>query len=415
MSSVPVTCPRCYKTEYTPSPASDGLVRCDACGHAFPVGGGNPAGKFVPPPFPPTPGMQPAYSAPMSAPGGKYAPSYPPASGPQNPGNPGLMACGVIVGLGFLCLLCCGGVGGFLYFLADEQLVAHQNINPPPVNPPPFVPPQFDPPQFNPAVPDLNQPVFNPPLPRPFPDIPPPVLPEPAFPGVADDNPFEPFTPPGDPAKPPAAPATPAPPSPKTLDDFITAMGTIDASRFTARQLLDDFNMLPVEEARRDDVVDALLELLKRAKIQAAGLMAGPGEVTLENWATEAHATKIAEFAAEEENRFARRPLLKVLAKIGGDVETAKALLPLMKDISVRRELTDTFTKIGPEAEEPLLTQLDTADRLPKMALFEVLGKIGGAKSKEKLQALIRDGEGFDKVFGAKALNEIQSREGIRP
>jgi hypothetical protein len=179
--------------------------------------------------------------------------------------------------------------------------------------------------------------------------------------------------------------------------------------------LLEEFNALPVEEGRRTEVVDALLGLLGRAGVHAGGLMAGPGQITLENWTSKDQATSVARFAADEGNHFARRQVLTVLTKVGGDAETAKTLLPLLKEPSLFGLLPDVFAKIGPDAEEPLLTQLDTADRLARRTLFEALGKVGGAKSKERLQGIVKSGQGIDKVFGGQALAEINRRETSNP
>lgn len=389
MSSVPVTCPHCYKSLHPAKVGGDGVVRCDACGHAFPASGSYAPGA-APPAYKPLPSYPLPQASPVAAiPGGKYQPVYPPASGPQNPGNPGLVACGIIVGLGVMGLLCCGSLAVVVYGLADQPL-ANQNVNPAnPANP--VNPPVVNPQQFNPPI-----------APQPFPQIPPPVFPD------ALGNPSDPF----EPVLPPriGVPGTPAP-TPKSLNDFVQAMGTIDAMNFTARQLLDEFNTLPVEEGRRTEVVDALLQLLSRAGVHAGGLMAGPGQTALENWTSEDQATKVAEFAAGDTNHFARRPLLNVLAKVGGDAETAKALLPLLKDPGMMFTLPDVFAKIGPEAEDPLLEQLEKSDQLTRRTLYESLGKIGGAKSKEKLQALVKGGAGLDRIFGGRALSEIERRE----
>lgn len=384
---VPVICPHCYKNIQTPNAGSDGLVRCDACGHAFPAAGASAAS--APPAYEPLPSYQPSYSTSTTTPPpGKYKPAYPPASGPQNPGNPGLVACGMIAMFGVVGLLCCGALGFVVYGLGNQQL-ADQAANPPAFNPPNFNPPNFNPPNFNPPI---GQ--------QPFPDIPQPVFPE--LPKIDADNPFEPAA---------SIPGTPTPPAPKTLDDFLQTMQTIDTTNFTASKMLEEFNALPVEEGRRTEVVDALLKLLGRAGVHGRGLLAGPAQITLENWTSEAQATSVAQFAAGDTNHFARRHLLEVLAKVGGDAETAKALVPLIKDPSLTFTLPDVFAKIGPEAEEPLLTQLETSEGLSRRALFAALGKVGGQKSAEKLQALINGRDGLDRIFGGQALNEIKSRE----
>jgi hypothetical protein len=287
---------------------------------------------------------------------------------------------------GVMGLLCCGALGVVVYGLGGNQQLANQGANPPVFNPPNFGQPNLNPPNFNP--PNASS---------PFPQVPPPVVPDSA-------DPFEPVNPP------PGVPGTPTPPAPKTLDDFLQAMATIDTTNFTARQMLEELNTLPVEDERRTEVVDALLKLLGRAGVHAGGLLAGPGQTSLENWASKAQATSVAQFAAGDANHFARRPLLQTLAKIGGDAETAKALLPLIKDPSSGLILPDVFAKIGPEAEEPLLGELDTANLLAKRTVFAALGKVGGAKSKEKLQALVNGGQGPDKLFSRQALNEINSR-----
>jgi hypothetical protein len=286
---------------------------------------------------------------------------------------------------GVMGLLCCGALSVVVYGLGNQRL-ANNGANMPAFNQPAPV----DAPNFNP--------------PRPFPDGPPPI---PGFP-AADSIPFESVGPPW-----PGIPGTPAAaaPAPKTLDDFLQAMQTIDVTSFAARTMLEEFNKLPVEEGRRTEVVEALLKMLGRAGVHAGGILAGPGETTLENWTSKAQATSVAGFAADDANHFARPHLVKVLAAVGGDAETAKALLPLLKEPSAGRALVDVFAKIGPEAEEPLLTQLESAEHFARITLFDVLGKVGGAKTKAKLETLLKSGKGLDSGLGRKALREIQLRE----
>src|SRR4029079_11042453 len=52
--SVPVICPHCYKNIPGPTAGSDGLVHCDACGHAFPPAGAS-VGNSAPPAYKPLP------------------------------------------------------------------------------------------------------------------------------------------------------------------------------------------------------------------------------------------------------------------------------------------------------------------------------------------------------------------------
>jgi hypothetical protein len=380
--SVPVVCPHCYKNIQTPGAGSDGLVHCDACGHAFPATGA-PAATSAPAAYKPLPSYQPSYSTSTTTPSpGKYQPVYPPASGPQNAGNPGLVACGMIAMFGVMGLLCCGALGFVVYGLGNQKL-ANQAANPPAINPPNLGPPNLNPQNF-------NQPNFNPPI----------------GPQLEADNPFESVVPP-----PASVPGIQTMPAPKTLDDFLQAMQTIDTTGFTARTMLEEFNTLPVEEGRRTEVVDAVLQLLGRAGVHARWVLAGPGETTLEVWTSKEQATNVARFAAGDANHHARHHLLKVLAKVGGDAETAKALLPLVKDPVSSFTLPDVFARIGPDAEEVLLSQIDTEDITARRALYSSLAKVGGKKSAERLQAKINSGEGFDRVFGAQALNEIKSRE----
>lgn len=391
MSSVPVICPNCYRSIPAPKLGSDGLVRCDVCHHAFPPGGAADS-STASPAYKPLPTYP--ISTSLSAPPTKYQPAYPPASGPQSTGNPGMVACGIIALFGVMGLACCGAAGVVFYSLGNQQL-ANQNLNPPQAFNQPINPPVVNPPDINPG-------------PQPFPQIPGPIYPEvpqpmiPKLPSI-DSSPFEPVT--------PTISGTPAAaPAPQTLDEFLQAMKTVEVTGFNARQLLDDFNRLPVEESRRGEVIDALLQLLNRSGIHGSGLMSGPGQTTLENWMTKAEATKVAEFAAADANHFARRHLLQQLAKVGGDAKTAKALVPLLKDPVSTFTLPEVFEKIGPEAEDALLSEVDGAEIPARRAIYTVLGKIGGKKSAEKLQARIKSGEGFDRVFGAQALNQIKSR-----
>jgi hypothetical protein len=325
----------------------------------------------------------------------KYATAYPPASGPKNPGNPGLMACGVVALLGVFGLTCCGGVSWMLVRLVDQPLAMNQPLFPPGnVNPPPGIPP------------------FDFPQPK-FPAIPAPQFPE--IPKIEPVSPFEPVSPgpvppievPGIPSTPPESPAA----TPKTVDEFIQALNTVDVRGFKARPLLEQLNALPVEEARRVEVVEAVLGLLKRSGVYVGGLLAGPGEEVLEKWAGLTQATRLAQFAAADTNHNARREVLLVIAKIGGDAETAKALLPLLSDASLVFVLPNVFAKIGPEAEDVLLAHLDVVDQRGKHALYDSLGKVGGAKSKAKLQSIVSSGKGIDRGLGGKALREIEARE----
>ena len=376
MSGMPVLCPNCYRTIPAPAVGSDGQILCDGCGHAFPARSAA-AAPSAPPAFKPTPSYQPIVQSPAnSVPSGKYQPVYPPASGPQKTGNPGLVACGIVALFGVMGLLCCGALSVVMYGLGNQQLANH----------------------------DANMPAFNSNPNPPVAPQPPPVIAPPGIPNspVIEPSPFEPVS--------QDAVTRAGVPVPKTLDDFLRAMQTIDPMNFTARQLLDDLNRLPVEEGRRGEVVDALLPFLDRAGIHASGLLAGPGETTLENWVTKVESTKVAEFAAETTNHFARLRLLQHLAKVGGDAQTAEALLPLLKDPVSAFNLPDVFEKIGSEAEDALLTEIDTPDISARRAIYASLAKIGGKKSAEKLQARINRGEGFDRVFGAQALSQIKSR-----
>jgi hypothetical protein len=368
----------------------DGQVRCDGCGHAFAAAGAAPA-PSAPPAFKAASSFQPI-STTLPAPPVKYQPAYPPASGPQKTGNPGLVACGIVALFGVMGLLCCGALGVVVYQLGNQQIADNDAVAPP-----------FNPPPFNPL--SSNPPPINPPgVPPPFPEIPPPPL-VPEVPTV-DSSPFVPVTPPEV-----SIPGTPlAAPPPKTLDDFLQAMRTIDPMNFTARQLLDEMNRLPVEEGRRGEVIEALLQMLGRAGVHASGLLAGPAQTTLENWMSKAEATKVAEFAAGEAQHFSRRHLLKQLARVGGDAKTAEALLPLLMDPTSTFTLPEVFEKIGPEAEDALLSQVDAAEIPSRRALYSALAKVGGKKSAEILQARIDKGDGFDRVFGAQALHQIQSR-----
>jgi hypothetical protein len=379
---VPVVCPHCYKNIPAPTASSDGVVRCDGCGHAFPLAGAA-AGNSPPPAYQPLPSYPPTYApSTILPPPGKYQPGYPSASGPQKTGNPGLVACGIIAMFGVMGLLCCGALSFVVYGLRNQQLANRAADLPP-----------FNPPNFNPPM-----------APPPF-----PAIPQAGFPELPQIEPAVPFNPAA------SIPGTPTPPAPQTLDDFLQAMQTIDPMGFTARTMLEGLNALPVEDARRTEVVDAVLKLLGRAGVHAGGLLAGPGQMTLENWTSKAQATSVAQFAADDANHFARLYLLRVLAKVGGDVETAKALLPLLQEPSVSPLLPETFAKIGPEAEEPLLTQLETAENFARITLFNVLGKVGGAKTKQKLQTLLKDAKGLDSGLGRKALREIQQRESANP
>src|SRR5688500_15971810 len=122
MSSIPTICPNCYKSIHAPVMMPDGFVRCGSCGHGFPPAGTSTysalptaAQPFGPPTFPssPTPFSAPSVPPVAGYSPANYQPSYPPVSGPQNQGSPGLVACGVVVVLALMASVCCGG-GAFL-------------------------------------------------------------------------------------------------------------------------------------------------------------------------------------------------------------------------------------------------------------------------------------------------------------
>jgi hypothetical protein len=371
------------------------------------------------PSYPPAPGLgqPPAYQSPSygSAPGtagppyaattdSKFAPAYPPAGGPQKPGNPGLVACGVVALFGLLGLVCCGGVGFVFYNAANEFQLAN---NQPAPDPPPFNAPNFNPPNFNPPI--APQPIQIPPINIPqheFPPITPPITP-PVIPEVPTIDPFEPIVPP--PTIPGVSiPGTPA--GPRTLDTVLGELKAVDPSNFNARQLLTELSTMQVEDARRGDVVDAVLNLWQRSANQGF-VLAGPGQAALEKWATSAESTKLARFAAEDKNQPMRRSLLLVIAKNGGDAETAKAILPMMSEPSMIFPIRDALEKIGPAAEDPLLEYLDAnSGQNPNLFLYQTLGKIGGQKTKTRMQALA-ESRGPASGFGRIALRELEKRE----
>lgn len=436
MSSVPLICPHCYKSLPGIAAGADGLVRCHACGHAFPPSGGASSG-YAPPSFsssstvsartvspvyqsPPYKGQasygtapsgsfSPPYNSTLPV-GGKFAPAYPPASGPQNRGSPGMIACGVITGFALLGLLCCGGAGAALYFVDEEQVA--QNPGPIPFNPPNnFPPPVIIPP---PNMPQRPGPVFPDTLPGMEPVLPVPSFTVPPFPGTPSLTPIvpDPIAPiPSFTVPPPVSiPGVPMPPAERTLNGVLKELAVVDANSLNARELMVSLSMLPVEEARRGEVVDAMLSLLRRAGNRGAALVSGPGTIALEKWASKAEATKLAEFAATSDNHFSRLSVLNVLSRIGGDAETASALLPLFGEIAFGSQLTNVYEKIGAEAEEPVLAGLDSIDRRARRIAFDVLGKIGGEKSKARLLEIMASGDNVNKLWCRKALAEIESR-----
>ena len=417
MSSVPLICPHCYQSLPGIAAGADGLVRCNACGHAFPPSGGASSG-YAPPSFSssstvspvyqplpykgqasygnaPSGSFSPLYNSTLPV-GAKFAPAYPPAGGPQKPGSPGMIACGVITGFALLGLLCCGGAGAALYFVADEQVAQNpgpvpfnpRNVFPPPVN----IPPPTIPPIHGPVFPDFTHTdPFDPTLPGME-----PVLPAPSFT----------VPPPG------FIPGVPNPPviTERTLDAVLQELATADANAPHARELMGSLSTLPVEEGRRGEVVDAMLSMLSRAGRSQSAIVLGRGSVALEKWASKAESTKLAQFAASSDNHSVQRTVLNVLARNGGDADTAKALLPLFKEIVLGTPLTNVYEKIGAEAEEPVLAGLDSIDSRSRRIAYDVLGRVGGEKSKARLQEVVESGDRANAIWCRKALAEIESR-----
>jgi hypothetical protein len=342
----------------------DGLVRCDACGHAFPPGGNflsYSSGSFGAPPKAMNAGPTANYGS-YPANFGNAGQTYPPASGPQNPTGPGMFTCAVVVGLGALALSCCGCFGAF-------WLVSFQAK--------PVAPPGF------------NQP-FNPPV------INPPNIPEQAF----GQPPFD--VPPI--VQPPGIPGTPA--AQGELDRILTSLRNANAQDFSTQRFLHELQPLPVEESRRREVVEVVLKYLE----QANPLAAGPAQQVLEKWATQSEANLLAKFAAGNFDRFNRRAALSVLAKTGGDAETAKTIAPLLKDVVLRLSTTEALQAIGPDAEDAMLAQLDDSDFHLRIQSYRLLGGMGGQKSAERLREIANKKGGSDSAVARRALAEIEQR-----
>ncbi len=382
MSLLPTICPNCYRNIRAPELLPDGFLRCNGCGHAFPPVGDSPYSN-VPPvrkPHPEnTPQLFPVPGTPSYG-GTSYSPvsSIPSAAGPQQRGNPGLIACGVVAGLGLMCAVCCGGLSFFAYSKAREiaELAELE------VQPIPFPQPK---PLEIPTFPTHEMPTF-PPVEIPAFEIPPVGIPNTPPPDISGVVPKE----------------------PKTLDEILAAVETASPNDFASHQLLRTLNDLPVEEERRSEVVSALLKYLEMGN----GLAAIHAKPALMKWASIAESNQLAQFAVTNGDLQTRRLMMEVLASVGGDATTAKTILPLFGDFSLSFSVKDALVKIGLEAEEPVLAYLESSsDTRTRHQAYDVLGAVGGEKSKDHLQQIIAKGEGFDRVFGTRAIRAIEQRE----
>jgi hypothetical protein len=401
MSSIPVVCPNCYRTQRSALAGPDGLIRCDGCGHAFPLGGLRPApispsAYGQPSPFSAPIRVGPPVGASVPGPGGDFANFQPPAANP--PSGPGLITCLGIIVLVFGSFACCGG--GSLYYLMTHSSPLAHNDTPQPVMP------AVNPPAIQPAPPNVfpgpgvEAPGFMPPEFRP-----PPITP----PG---------FAPPVNPADNASAgpqrsrpersndPATSGTPRSGSLDDLIARLENAERHDPAMFQVMQQLQSMPVEESRRSDVVAGVLHCL--ANDHAIG--AAFAQPVLERWASKAEADQLAEFAASDAPFFVRRPVVNVIATTGGTADTAETIAPLLKDLSLRVSVRDALIAIGSEAEEPVLALLEESDISLAREIFRVLGTIGGEKSKKRLTQIADSSDFLKSRFAREALAEIERR-----
>jgi len=392
MSTGPIVCPHCYKNVYSAAVAADGLIHCDACGHAFPANSGTPFARFGQGPAsfgaPPQPGSSVPKSGTFGAnPGNSpsnHDSSFPksgisgaPVGAAPPPSGPSMFGClMVVLGAGALLTCCCGGVGALVFVQARQaaQQPVAQQPNVVPFNPPTAIHPEFPPPI------------------DPF-EFPSPIDP--------NDLPSE-FVVPSARWTPPGTSAAKG----RSLDQVLADLSRTSGANPDSTGLIFELRNMQVDNARRREVVQALLQYCERASIHT-GSVAKPA---LEKWASAAESPLLAKFAAGKYDSFVRRSAVEVIAKNGGDAETAKLLAGLLGDVFLHNVLKEALQKIGPAAESALLDQLAQEDLFTRHRAFQLVGEIGGAKSVSRLQRIIDQNKQPDALLARHALSEIERR-----
>jgi hypothetical protein len=282
-------------------------------------------------------------------------------------------------------LVCCGGTFALLH-LADAN---NAGPNLPNAIVPPAMPDlRVNPPELNPRN---NMGEFG------FPQI--PVVP----PNVPDIAPV-----PGFPTPPTVAPPAPA----RSLDTVLTELNEANGQERRSDELLHELATHPADAEKHQAVVDAIFGYLDKALTRTGSAHSAVRNAAeaLNVWATKDDATRIVKLVAAQSDAFFARDMLQVVVKTGGDETTAKEAAPLLQRPAAGHHVKDVLVAIGPPAEEAVLDQLETNDARVLLIAYDVLGQIGGQKSKERL-AKVADKPGIHSVFGKQALNRIEARE----
>ena len=161
------------------------------------------------------------------------------------------------------------------------------------------------------------------------------------------------------------------------------------------------------EEDRRQEVSELLLPMLSDGNpfARQAALKA------LATWHTPEAVPEMIESAADS-NFAVRWAAFEALAQVR-DERAAEAVAKRLPDVQDQSLAAQSLIKMGPVAEDHVLTYIDHPDVMVRMQVFQILAEVGSQKSIDRLSAIARQNDFQTRLQAETAMEAIRSRDEI--
>jgi HEAT repeat protein len=130
-----------------------------------------------------------------------------------------------------------------------------------------------------------------------------------------------------------------------------------------------------------------------------------------QEWATAENIPTLLELLKTTQS-YQRSTIIQALGATGGNADVATVLVRLMESSNTRFPASQALQKMGPIGESAVLPLLKSTERTTRDDACQILGEIGGKKSKAALEAIMaktKEGD-FQNIQAKMALDKINER-----
>jgi HEAT repeat protein len=130
-----------------------------------------------------------------------------------------------------------------------------------------------------------------------------------------------------------------------------------------------------------------------------------------QDWATAENIPTLLELLKTTQS-YQRSTIIQALGATGGNADVATVLVRLMESSNTRFPASQALQKMGPIGESAVLPLLKSSERTTRDDACQILGEIGGKKSKAALEAIMaktKEGD-FQNIQAKMALDKINER-----